>query len=185
MNNYDQGELSMTRYGEYCEFLRHHVKTTDKDSKSAMVSLDAITAFERIMDAKNSSSPDLRKVVLAATSKYRGPLNIGLDLLSKLTNEFPSIVSVFRELSESRSAYERWVSMVAAKDYQLPGKLAFDLVQKGLNDKSARVRTYAYEAVLTNYFVELAPKLAERATLEKNTNARLSLDWVIEHMEHN
>ncbi len=166
----------------YFQKLQKHVKDTERDADLAKVSYAALDSYQKSMKSKRLLEGDLKKIILAATSRHLGPYYIGTYLLLAMYNQFPEIEAVWRSLANSEVAYERWVAISVMRDERFPVDLVRELVENALNDKSSKVRAFAVELVLVRQLESLLPEVKRRATLEKDRKVIREIDWVLASM---
>lgn len=167
-----------------CEALRTHVAISERNADRAKLSLAAIDCFEAAIGKKELLESDLKTIVLAAGSPYLGPCYIGLELLLRLSGDFPAIESVWRKLAQSKQAHQRRIAIVAVQDERVSFALAQDLVRTAIHDRSAKVRLFAVETVLIRYMDLLLPEISAQARVEKDTEVLECIQWVIQHMSN-
>ena len=114
---------------------------------------------------------------------HLGPYFIGNELLLSLVNQFPVIASVWGEFMASPLAYERRISISVVRDSRIPFDLAKDPVEKGLHDRSSKVRLFAVEAGLIRYIEPLLLEQRELSKTEKNHEVLQCIAWVLQNMK--
>jgi hypothetical protein len=168
---------------EYCDRLREHVAISERVPEVSQTSFRAIDCFEKVMESRSFSEDGIHDIIVAAKSQRLVSYYIGTELLLELINKFPAVEIIWRNMIESPIAHERWVAITAVRDERMPFDLALDLVQKTINDKSSKVRSFAIEDVYTLNLRSLLPELKKRADIEKNTKVMQTIEFVISHME--
>ncbi len=167
----------------YIKFLIAHVDETEKDPGAAKLSRSAIHSFENVMTTQKLTEEDLSSIVLAAKSRHLGPYYVGTGLLLTLQTRYPSIQDIWRNLSKSNLAHERWVAISVIPDERIPYDLAEELVKQAINDKSSKVRTFAVDDVLVRYIQSLLPELRQRLKVEEDKKLVDHINWVLSTME--
>jgi len=168
---------------DYCDRLREHVAKSERVPEVSQTSFRAIDCFEKVMESRSFSEDGIHDIILAAKSRRLGPFYIGTELLHALSKEFPDVEKIWRSLAESPLAHERWVAITAVRDQRMPFDWALDLVQKTINDKSSKVRSFAIENVYTLHLTPLLPAVKKRAEIEKDEKVKQTIEFVISHME--
>jgi hypothetical protein len=168
---------------DYCNQLREHVAKSERVPEVSQISFRAIDCFEKVMKSRSFSEDGIHDIILAAKSRRLGPYYVGTELLLELSKEFPDVEKIWRDLIESPLAHERWVAISAVRDERMPFNVALDLVQKGINDKSSKVRSFAIEDVHILYLKPLLPELKKMAEIEKNAKVLRIIEFVISHTE--
>jgi hypothetical protein len=173
----------MDRISVYSKRLREHVAKSERNPQAAQLSLAAIDSFEKVMISRQLLDGDLSKMLSAARSRHLGPYYIGTELLLTMLSEFPQITDIWRDLAISKLAHERWVAISVIRDDRIPFDLAKELIQRAINDKSAKVRLFAVEGVLVRNILSLIPDLEKRAKAENNRKVFQSLEWVLSKLK--
>jgi len=167
-----------------CEALRNHVAISERNADRAELSLAAIDCFEAAIGKKELLENDLTMLVLAAGSPYLGPCYIGLELILRLSGDFPAVESAWCKMAQSKQARQRRIAIVAVRDERVSFGLAQDLVRTAIRDRSAKVRLAAVETVLIRYMDLLLPEISAQARGEKDPEVLECIQWVIQHMSN-
>ena len=137
----------------------------------------------KALSFKELLETDLLTIVLAAGSRYLGPCYIGIELLLRLSSDFPAVESVWRKLAQSKATHQRRITIVAVQDERASFALAQDLVRTAIRDHSAKVRLFAVGTILIRYMDLLLPEIIAQARVEKDPEV-LCIQWVIQHMSN-
>jgi hypothetical protein len=145
----------------------------------AKLSFAAIDSFEKIMISRKFNEADVLRIMTAAKSRNLGPYYVGTNLVLALFEDYPEMEAVWRELTKSKSAHERWVAISILRDERIAENFTMELITNALKDKSSKVRLFAVECVYIRYLSPLFPQLKKMIEIEKDKNVIKSLEWVL------
>src|SRR5205823_4394246 len=111
----------------------------------------------------------------AARCRWVQVWTTGGDALADLAHKYSAAQDAFRQLMESPKRNERFQTIYCLRP-GMPKSLLQELLYRGLNDRSKRVRTRAAQNCDTLLLREMLPELCRRAAIESDPEVKRALE---------
>lgn len=149
-------------------WIRETIRKRDPDLEEPL--LAAIDAYDAICETARIS-PELLRPIVEAASSSRIPLyDTATTFLSKLTDRFPEVCDAVKAMFEAPRSHVRFNAILCLGS-STPPNLTFELLRRGLRDKSVRVRWKAADRAGRLRLRDLVPELEKALVIEKDSKA--------------
>lgn len=154
---------------------REHVESDPRMRGDARrVAFAALEALKALRSAKSLAREDLEPIVQAIRCRLQAVREIGCPLLAELARAHAAARDAFRELMTSRKPSER-LSAVLGLSRDMPRELLIEILSRGLDDRSKRVREWAAEQSWVLQVQEMGPALLRRVGTETDATFKRDL----------
>ena len=154
------------------EWARSLPRIKDDERRLIFAALDAFEALGAA--ARQLNREELSAVEEAARSRWVAAWDVGGRALAELACQHVAAQEAFRELVASPASSERFQA-ISSLSARMPAPLLRELLTRGLNDRSKKVRVRAAMTCDTLRLEELLPELERRAGVEPDAEVEYEL----------
>jgi hypothetical protein len=136
--------------------------------------LQAVDAFETLSTGRSTDDQAFQILVKAASSPHKLVFETGCHLLVQLATTQPICQQAIDRMASSRDSTARFHA-VAYLNASLPEPLRLSVIDRGLSDRSSRVRAKAVEQAETFGLHHLLPRLEAMISSEPRADVQRCL----------